>query len=73
MSDRVYVIWSFEHDAWWKPHRLGYTLEIEEAGHYSADEANEIVDNANRFQPHEYERAILLEDARKVGPPIKDA
>lgn len=29
----MYLIWSYEHNAWWKPNRWGYTTNIKEAGH----------------------------------------
>jgi hypothetical protein len=41
------VIWSFEHDAWWAPDRLGYELALEDAGRYTRDEAEAIVLDAN--------------------------
>lgn len=48
-----YLIESLEHKGfggvyrvWWKPERLGYTIDIEEAGLYSAAEALEICDRA---------------------------
>lgn len=44
-----YVIWSFEHDAWWKENHRGYTPHLDEAGIYSKDEAAKIVENANKF------------------------
>lgn len=39
----MYLIWSFEHNAWWAPARQGYTEIIEQAGRYTAAEAGEIV------------------------------
>jgi len=39
----LYVIWSFEHRAWWRPARAGYTEELAEAGRYNPVEAGEIV------------------------------
>lgn len=44
-----YVIWSFEHDAWWKPGRSGYTQDLYQAGLYTAEDAARIVEDANRF------------------------
>ena len=38
-----YVIWSFEHNAWWAPDRCGYVLDIDKAGRYDATEAGDIV------------------------------
>lgn len=41
-----YLIYSFEHDAWWRPDRRGYTRNIDEAGRYSATEAGAIMQDA---------------------------
>jgi hypothetical protein len=45
MSD--YVIWSFEHEAWWAPDRCGYTEFLDQAGRYGDAEAHQIVRDAN--------------------------
>jgi len=42
-----YLVWSIEHTAWWRPAHRGYTRDLYLAGHYSRDEAREIVKNAN--------------------------
>lgn len=42
-----WMIWSWEHMAWWKPMSWGYTTEKAEAGLYTRAEAQRIVDNAN--------------------------
>lgn len=39
----MYFIWSFEHGAWWKPDRQGYTTNLSEAGRYEAGEAGDIM------------------------------
>jgi hypothetical protein len=43
----AYLIWSYEHAAWWRPGRWGYTPELEEAGIYGQAEAEAIVARAN--------------------------
>lgn len=43
----VYLIWSLEHNGWWKPNRGGYTDRRDSAGQYEFDEAMEIVLDAN--------------------------
>jgi hypothetical protein len=68
MPDR-YVIWSFEHDAWWAPGRRGYTRELEEAGHYAGTEAADIVAEANLVQTNE--QVMRLDDALRLGPPMR--
>jgi hypothetical protein len=62
----LYVIWSFEHDGWWRAHRMGYTSQFTEAGHYTKAEAHGIVREANAYvkTPHEWvfrlDRAAIL-------------
>lgn len=46
MKEEFYI-WSFEHDAWWKPNSFGYTRSITEAGKYPLSEALNICKNAN--------------------------
>jgi len=43
----VYVIWSYEHQAWWRPDMKGYTLDLNNAGRYTMAEACEILNGAN--------------------------
>ena len=38
---RDWVIWSYEHRAWWKPGDMGYTTDFEQAGRYTQAEAVE--------------------------------
>jgi hypothetical protein len=64
-----FVVWSFEHDAWWGPGRIGYTRDLAAAGRYSEAEARAIAEDANRYRQTEYERALSLVDAMESGPP----
>lgn len=54
---RCWLIVSWEHNAFWKPARMGYTRIIADAGRYSFAEAKAIVEQANIAQayddPHE--------------------
>lgn len=45
--EQKYFIWSFEHNAWWRSDRLGYTEELAYAGFYSHAEALSICLDAN--------------------------
>lgn len=38
----LWLIWSNEHDAWWKPNSSGYTVKREQAGLYTTKEAEGI-------------------------------
>ena len=42
MNQEHYMIWSIEHQAWWKPQSIGYTTSVWGAGLYSPEEANKI-------------------------------
>lgn len=48
--DRMWIIWSNEHCAWWGPNRAGYVRKRQDAGRYSFTEAVEIVRRAD-FAP----------------------
>jgi len=49
MTDTKWIIWSFEHKAWWMPLSRGYTEKVENAGKYSYEEAVKIVTSANAY------------------------
>lgn len=46
-TERVWLIWSTEHAAWWRPNWAGYTKIREEAGLYGYGEACAITKTAN--------------------------
>lgn len=46
MSEKQYLIWSNQHQQWWRPDHRGYTGYIEEAGRYERAEADRIVAGA---------------------------
>jgi hypothetical protein len=41
-----YLVWSNEHQAWWRGGHRGYTSSIEEAGRYERSDAEGIVAGA---------------------------
>lgn len=46
-TDKLFIIWSIEHQAWWCPFHKGYTKDRRDAGTYSFEEACRIVKDAN--------------------------
>lgn len=65
MSEAVFVIWSWEHHAWWRPNQQGYTEQLDEAGRYSHTEAANIVVG---HIPAGEEVAMLLAEAEQRRP-----
>lgn len=61
----MYVIWSFEHRAWWCPNRCGYVESLANAGRYSAEEAGSIVTSSVFC----HEIAVHEDVAEKRGAP----
>lgn len=37
-----FLIWSIEHNAWWRPDECGYTKRNDQAGVYSQEDAERI-------------------------------
>lgn len=66
MSTREYLIWSIEHDAWWRPARCGYTTVLSEAGRYSFVEASKILTRANYIRVNEC--LIPIDCVSPTGP-----
>jgi hypothetical protein len=50
---RDYLIWSIEHNAWWRPAKCGYTQTLSEAGRYSLLDAGDILMRANLVKVNE--------------------
>lgn len=51
--DDLFVIWSNEHQAWWRPNEVGYADNLAEAGVYHKARAFAIVMRANVVEFHE--------------------
>lgn len=67
IDHELWVVWSFEHDAWWRPNRWGYTPNLAEAGRYTQSDALEIERRANVVRINE--QALPLADAEQRGAP----
>ena len=63
----MYVIWSYEHNGWWRPDWCGYTNDLRQAGHYPEEETAKILKGAN-FENHINEVAIPVSQfVEKLG------
>lgn len=60
-DDALWLVWSYEHDAWWRPGGFGYTSTLAQAGRYERAEADQIVARANRVTVNE--AAVPLAEA----------
>jgi hypothetical protein len=43
-----WLVWSYEHNAWWGPNHCGYYTDLGSAGLYTEPEAKHIEYSANR-------------------------
>ena len=68
MSERIYLVWSNEHGAWWRTHAHGYTLHLKEAGRFTRKEAISY-SKARDWRPGERlpELPVLEDDVKEVG------
>jgi hypothetical protein len=57
-----WVVWSFEHDAWWGANHMGYSASLLGAGLYSEEAAREIERRANAHGDR-HEMALSLAEA----------
>lgn len=55
-----YLVWSIEHNAWWRQNGAGYTKNRIEAGRFTLKEALEHVRSGD-YIGHEPEEAIVPE------------
>jgi len=69
-DDDRWLIWSYEHDAWWGPGGWGYTSVLAKAGHYERAEADRIVAKANIVKVNEV--AVALAKASTFPPAMDD-
>ena len=61
MKDTKWLIWSIEHNAWWRAAWQGYTEDKRDAGKYSFEEACAIVKggNINTNKTHKPNEAMI--------------
>lgn len=62
MTAEPWVIWSFEHGAWWAPAECGYVEALDDAGIYTEARARAIEADANIVTINEL--ALPLDEAR---------
>jgi hypothetical protein len=63
-ADGLFLVWSIEHGAWWRPGGIGYTCELAQAGRYTRTEADRIVVKANIVRFHECAIPVACVEAR---------
>ena len=64
-NQKVWLIWSNEHNAWWGPAERGYVRDIRSAGLYTFERAAEICDCANiAVEPDEAPKETMLRQPR---------
>jgi hypothetical protein len=64
-----FVIWSIEHNAWWRPDECGYCEKVTDAGRYSRARATAIVRQANIVACHECMIPVTAVTLDPLRPP----
>jgi len=60
MKDETYLIWSYEHAAWWRGAFAGYTPDAIAAGRYSYEQARNICWEANKHRPVDEPHEVMV-------------
>lgn len=58
--NQEWLIWSIEHNAWWRWNECGYTPFKMGAGRYTYEDALRIVENANKHCTDTPNEAMIL-------------
>lgn len=70
MNEEMYVIWSYEHNGWWKPGEWGYTHDLREAGRYPEERAKQVISGANSHG--QINEALILISAIRPYSGVKE-
>lgn len=70
-NEETFLIWSFEHNAFWKPFEQGYTPDIREAGLYGHETTKRILFSANFDKRQAHELAILVYPTPRRPAPLR--
>ncbi len=62
MDRYAWLVWSIEHNAWWKEGQNGYSENRYEAGRYTFEEALNIVSKANEFRRELVPNEAMIRD-----------
>lgn len=49
LAPKVWLVWSNEHQAWWRAGDHGYTIKVHEAGRYTLEDAIERCQNVDEM------------------------
>ena len=74
--NKIYLVWSNEHSAWWGPDHAGYFSRLAFAGRYTREEALAICVGARggrQFNANPTEIPVLLADAEIYWPDAIDS
>lgn len=69
----VWLVWSREHDAWWRPNAMGYCTSVLDAGRFTLEEAINHCNTRSR-NPTEADPEVMVhvDDALKGAHGIPD-
>ncbi len=72
-NPRVWLVWSREHGAWWRPNAMGYCTNVFDAGRFSLEEAMDHCNTRSR-DPKEDDPEVMVhvDEALKGAHGIPD-
>lgn len=62
MDQYAWLIWSIEHNAWWRANHNGYSENRDDAGRYPYEEAVKIVSSANKYRRFTVPNEAMVRD-----------
>lgn len=60
LTEAMWLVFSHEHGAYWRPNRRGYTVHVESAGRYTYADAHQICDNARSPRGDEAPNEVVV-------------
>jgi len=49
MENKIWLVYSREHNAWWKENACGYASRVEDAGRFTFDEATKHAQTRSKY------------------------
>lgn len=72
VPDGYWLVWSNEHNAYWRPNKCGYTQDVAQAGRYPVAEADSICQDAEPGRVHLSRDGSIPPEVMVPAPELTD-